>query len=51
MMGYGVGPYIGLNEIVIPSPMMTFITIIFFFSIYLFVFLDLSIRIFVCAYK
>ena len=31
MMGHGVGPYIGLNEIGSPSPIMTFITINYLF--------------------
>ena len=30
-MGHEVGPYIGLNEIGIPSPMNTFITINYLF--------------------
>ena len=42
MMGYGVGPYIGLNEIKSPSPMTNFITISYIFN-YIFY---LSIRIF-----
>ena len=41
-MGHGVGPYLGLNEIGSPSPMMNFITISYLFNL----FLDLSIRIF-----
>ena len=32
MMGHGVGPYIGLNEIGSPSPMKTFITINYLFN-------------------
>ena len=31
-MGYGVGHYIGLNEIGSPSPMKTFITINYLFN-------------------
>ena len=31
LMGHGVGPYIGLNEIESPSPMKTFITINYLF--------------------
>ena len=31
VMGHGVGPYIGLNEIGSPSPMKTFITINYLF--------------------
>ena len=33
LMGHGVGPYIGLNEIGMrPSPMMNFITINYLFN-------------------
>ena len=32
VMGHGVGPYIGLNEIGSPSPMKTFITINYLFN-------------------
>ena len=32
MMGHGVGPYLGLNEIGSPSPMMNFITISYLFN-------------------
>ena len=32
MMGHGVGPYMGLNEIGSPSPIMTFITINYLFN-------------------
>ena len=50
VMGHGVGPYIGLNEIGSPSLMMNFITINYLFNftflIYPIVFLDLSISIF-----
>ena len=50
LMGHGVGPYIGLNEIGSPNPMKTFITINYLFNfifwIYPIVFLDLSISIF-----
>ena len=42
-MGHGVGPYLGLNEIGNPSPMMIFIIIYLFIYSY---FLDLSIRVF-----
>ena len=31
-MGYGVGPYMGLNEIGSPSSIMTFITINYLFN-------------------
>ena len=45
-----VGPYLSLNEIGSPSPMMNFITISYLFNyifwIYPLVLLDLSIRIF-----
>ena len=62
MIGHGVGPYIGLNEIKSPSPMTNFITISYLFNcifdlsvstfwIYLLGFLGVSIRIFVCTYK
>ena len=50
MIGHGVSPYLGLNEIGNPSPMMNFITISYLFScIFGFIrqyFLDLSVRIF-----
>ena len=49
-MGHEIGPYLSLNEIGSPSPMMNFITISYLFNsifwIYLLVLLDLSIRIF-----
>ena len=49
-MGYGVSPYLDLNEIGSPSPMMNFITISYLFNcifwIYLLGFLDLFVRIF-----
>ena len=50
LMGHGVGPYMGLNEIGSLSPMMNFITINYLFN-YIFGFsrlrfLDLSIKIF-----
>ena len=32
VMGHGVGPYLGLNEIGSPSPMKTFITINYLFN-------------------
>ena len=32
VMGHGVGPYLGLNEIGSPSPIMTFITINYLFN-------------------
>ena len=32
VMGHGVGPYMGLNEIGSPSPMMNFITINYLFN-------------------
>ena len=32
VMGHGVGPYIGLNDIGSPSPMKTFITINYLFN-------------------
>ena len=32
MMGHGVGPYMGLNEIGSPSPIITFITINYLFN-------------------
>ena len=32
LMGHGVGPYLGLNEIGSPSPMKTFITINYLFN-------------------
>ena len=31
-MGYGVGPYLGLNEIGSPSSVMNFITISYLFN-------------------
>ena len=50
LMRHGVGPYIGLNEIRSPRPMMNFITINclfnFYFWIYPIVFFYLSISIF-----
>ena len=50
MMGHGVGPYLGLNKIGNPSPMMNFIIINYLFNfifwIFPIVFLDLSISIF-----
>ena len=32
LMGHGVGPYLGLNEIGSPNPMKTFITINYLFN-------------------
>ena len=46
MMGHGVGPYIGLNEIGSLSPMMNFITINYLFN-YIFGFIRSTFR-FIC---
>ena len=50
MIRHGVGPYLGLDEIGSPSPIMIFIIISYLFNcifwIYLLGFLDLSVRIF-----
>ena len=42
-MGHEVGPYLGLNEIGSPSPMMIFINISYLFNR---IFWDLSVRVF-----
>ena len=43
VMGHGVSPYLGLNEIGNPSPMINFIIISYLFNC---IFLDLSISTF-----